>query len=66
MVIFKMGDIRQGIRVFGDGESPLENLFVSSFTWKIETSPTNCRNLKYDDVQESHTSPTKTDDISQQ
>ena len=43
----------------------IENLFASSFLWKIEISPTHCRNLKYDSGQEIWPRHTRPGDISQ-
>ena len=46
--------------------SSFRETFRLAFSLEIEISPTHCRNLKYDDVQESRPSPTKPGDIIQQ
>ena len=66
MDIFSTRDERHRIRVCGSEEATLGNLFALSFLWKIEISPTHCRNLKYDDDQEIRPRPTGPGDISQQ
>ena len=52
MDIFEMLDKRHGICVCRSVEASSGNLFASFFLWKIQTSSTYCRNLKYDYVQE--------------
>ena len=55
-----MRDERHGVRVRGSGESSSEDIFVSSFLWKIEISLIHHRNLRYDYGQEIRPGPTRT------
>ena len=64
--IFATCDKRHRICVRGSGEYSLGNLFDLSFLWKIEISPTHCRNLKYDVGQERRLRSTRPSGIIQQ
>ena len=55
-----------GIRIDRSEEASSGNLFASSFLWKIEISPTHCRNLKYDVGQERRLRSTRPSGIIQQ